>query len=427
MPSTSTTVHPSGRGELLLWINSVCSAEYPSVESLRDGVAYCTIIDAAASRVAENCAALGIPEAHAAQVRAKRATQLLGRIEWDVTLATCTNQDPSLDSMRERDQCEKNMQTLQLMLRVCVPPEFSLELDASRLATGKLQEHILLLRWMFQFMAKMLNTYSKKALERRANSSGEVGCVEGVRMTRAMKLQRKMVRQKYIEPDDLGVARDQVKDSEKKSNTVPNWKGLENNRTCNAEQATQLASSPRVQDMPGIVLKESIETPPDSQVTHSKVTGKRQKLTPVQVSKSDGRSVGSHIPFSENTRQSSFTVPHDHYALLDDLRQDVETYEALALAAHRRHQRCLTASQNADCDPPADERCLAEEFLPSKAPIISLEQLGVLLEERDKLWQTLEVLQDALLRCRSGVGEGSGVVTAASPLMTRILSVLSPS
>lgn len=35
-----------GRHELLQWVNRVSQADYPSIESLSDGVAYCQIFEA---------------------------------------------------------------------------------------------------------------------------------------------------------------------------------------------------------------------------------------------------------------------------------------------------------------------------------------------------------------------------------------------
>ena len=35
-----------GRLELLAWINELTETDYPKVESLADGVAYCQVIDA---------------------------------------------------------------------------------------------------------------------------------------------------------------------------------------------------------------------------------------------------------------------------------------------------------------------------------------------------------------------------------------------
>ena len=35
-----------GRNELLSWVNNVCQSDYPKIESLSDGVAFCLILDA---------------------------------------------------------------------------------------------------------------------------------------------------------------------------------------------------------------------------------------------------------------------------------------------------------------------------------------------------------------------------------------------
>ncbi|KAH9593415.1 hypothetical protein LSM04_004124 [Trypanosoma melophagium] len=425
MPGTVTTIHPSGRGELLLWINSVCSAEYPSVESLRDGVAYCTVVDAAVNRVAENCKVFGLQSAHSAQSRARRSSQLLGRLDWDVTLTTCTNQDPSLDSLQERGQCEKNIQILQLMLRSCVPPEFSLEIDITRLASGKLQEHIMLLKWTYQFMTKMLNTYSRTAIERRLSNNGGAGCVEGVRMTRAMKLQQKMVREKYSELNPVELTYEKAKTNEIRKEIGENYRVISGREIDNVKELARSDSFPTVRNSVASSFENREGMIPESRSLHS---GKRKKYgngPSKQVLLLDLKSNDISSFSIDDMQFSSFGMPNQYYPILNDLRRDIESYEEFVLTAHRRHQQCLTSSQTEEEDWSDDYGFLVEELLPKKAPIISLDQLGVLLEERDKLWQTLEVLQDALTHCKFVERKKSGNTITSSPLMMKIFSVLS--
>ncbi|EKF26896.1 hypothetical protein MOQ_009396 [Trypanosoma cruzi marinkellei] len=426
MHGTLAAVQPSGRGELLLWINSVCTAQYPSVESLRDGVAYCTIVDAVASRVAENCTALGLPEAKIAQSRAKRASLLLSRVEWGVTTVTCNNQDPSSDTLQERGHCEKNMQTLQIMLRGCVPPEFSLEVEVTRLAAGKLQEHIMLLKWMYHFLKKMLNTYSRSALERRANTSEGTGHVEGVRPTRAMKLQQKMVREKYMEPDFVGpVPNKETNNNEVETSMREDTKTVKEIKTKNKSQAIKMSSFPT--SLPGAVdfLKEGSEALPKFHVEHLDEKSKENRHICGRNSQINIDSNGSHC-FSNLDVESSFFLPQECLAVMEDMRREVESYEAIALAAYRHHQHCLTGSKNEKESYFTGECSINEELLLKKAPIMSLEQLGLLLEERDKLCQTLEVLQNVLLRNLTGLLGGIGSNNSASPLIKKILLALSP-
>ncbi|ESL09133.1 hypothetical protein TRSC58_03153 [Trypanosoma rangeli SC58] len=427
MYGTSATAQPSGRADLLLWINSVCTAQYPSVESLRDGVAYCTIVDAAASRVAENCTALRLPEANVAQTRAKRAARLLSRVEWSVTTVTCINQDPSSDTMQERGYCEKNMQTLQLMLRGCVPPEFSLEVDVSRLAAGKLQEHILLLKWMYRFLKKMLSTYSRSALERRANTSENGGYIEGVRLTRAMKLQQKMVREKYGGPDVLGSsAENETNNAGLVTSVGENSAAPEFTEAKDNNQIIQYASFSTTESGAVEGIKKTTDTLSKPQQRHPDETGYYNLHMSTRSSKLNGEPGYSDFLSNVCVESLSFCVPEEYVAMLEDLRQEVECYEAVVLATHGRHQRCLTGFKDGRDDSLAEERSTDEGPLAKRMPIISLEQLGLLLEERDKLWQTLEVLQDVLVRNACGEEEGGGSVNSGLPLVRKIMLALSP-
>ncbi|EAN82972.1 hypothetical protein C3747_21g120 [Trypanosoma cruzi] len=426
MHGTSAAVQPSGRGELLLWINSVCTAQYPSVESLRDGVAYCTIVDAVTSRVAENCTALGLPEAKIAQSRAKRASLLLSRVEWGVTTVTCINQDPSSDTLQERGHCEKNMQTLQFMLRGCVPQEFSLEVDVTRLAAGKLQEHIMLLKWMYQFLKKMLNTYSRSALERRANTSEGAGHVEGVRPTRAMKLQQKMVREKYMELDFAGpVPNNETKNNEVETSMREDPTFVKDIKNKNKSQAIRMGSFPTIVSGAVDFSEDEGEVLPKFHVEHLDETSKENRHVCNRNSQLNIDSNGSHF-FLNLDIESLFLLPQECLAVMEDMRREVESYEAITLAAYRHHQHCLTGSKDEQESYFTGGCSINEELLLKKAPIISLEQLGLLLEERDKLWQTLEVLQNVLLRNLTGLIDGIGSTNSASPLIKKILLALSP-
>ncbi|CBH13306.1 hypothetical protein, conserved [Trypanosoma brucei gambiense DAL972] len=408
----------SGRAGLLSWINKMCSAQYPSVVSLRDGAAYCSVVDATANRVAENCAAFGVPELTIYQKRAKRSSQLLARVSWGTTLATCANQDPSLDSIKERNQCERNMQTLQIMLYECLPPEFSLEIDVPRLACGKLQDHVQLLKRMHIIVGKLLTLFSKQSLELRIRSSSNFGCVEGVRITRAMMLHRK-ASQKYI--NDHSPSRLKREDA-----------GIFGDTRGHLSLSTNQKSAPRCGNdnvmpvTPGryTVLSKGQKGPPNSRGTHS-AEGIELRSSLFSTAGSDGcGSLESRCSSTTGMSKPFFTVPQRYCHLLGDLRQEVESYEALVQASQGRHQRGLLAGEcGSNDDAQMVERSGISTFH-GDAPVVCLESLGTLSGKRDKLWQTLSVIHGTAAHRATELGVGGNGKASAPPLLGDILSAL---
>lgn len=160
---------PSGRAELLYWINSCSGLQNPSVESLRDAAAYNLVMEACLQRAVLQ--SKNTNESNVVEQRATLASKLLQRVDWDANAATGRLsasrevQDPSQDSIQLRDACEKNFQVLQEVLRRCVPKDHTLEIDVKRLALGKLQEHIRLLQWMHAFTVKMAKAFPEVSTE----------------------------------------------------------------------------------------------------------------------------------------------------------------------------------------------------------------------------------------------------------------------
>lgn len=191
---------PSGRSELLLWLNSLCSAEYPAVESLRDGAAYCVIIEAAVSRAAQNCVVFEIAEAEDMHARATHAAALLSKLDWTATPLVCEHISPSQDTAATRAVCRRNMDTLQDMLHLAVEPAHRLRVDAERLAQGRLQDHVLFLRWLFHLVHRLLTDYASEALAQREWTAAP-GEVEGVRLTRAVRLLERARRESEATPE----------------------------------------------------------------------------------------------------------------------------------------------------------------------------------------------------------------------------------
>jgi hypothetical protein len=171
-----TSRPPSGRGELLAWINQCCGLQYPSVEALRDGAAYCLVLEAALQRAATQSKSSGGASTSILEQRANLASKLLQRVDWEAMSLTTTQSaakdlaDPSLDSIQLRDACERNFQVLQDVLHRCVPKDHTLEIDSKRLAIGKLQEHVRLLQWMHAFSVKMAKAFPADATKVEAKS-----------------------------------------------------------------------------------------------------------------------------------------------------------------------------------------------------------------------------------------------------------------
>lgn len=186
MRSLETT--PCGRNELLGWINTLCGAEYPALEALRDGAGYCTVIEAATNRVKRNCAAAGFADLNGASARATTAKMLLNKVDWSATSHVYEVVDPAQDSTHDHYICFKNICLLQRMLRECVFPEYSTEIEPDRLASGKLQDHLHFLSWLYNYIKKVLTAFSKTEILRKAGD--RTSTVEGVKRNRAMILLR---------------------------------------------------------------------------------------------------------------------------------------------------------------------------------------------------------------------------------------------
>ena len=117
-----------GRHELLQWVNSVVQAEYPSIESLSDGVAYCQIFEAV----------------HPGSINATRMA-LLTKLPLD---------------------CMKNLRLLEnAMKNLKIPITVSLD----KMGNGRFQDNILFTQWLYnharKFNGEALLNY--QAYERR--------------------------------------------------------------------------------------------------------------------------------------------------------------------------------------------------------------------------------------------------------------------
>ena len=174
-----STRTPSGRAELLGWINQCCGMYYPAVEALRDGAAYCLVVEACLQRAAAQSKKSGASSTTTIlEQRANLASKLLQRVDWEARNFTTVQSaaskdlaDPSLDSIQLRDACERNFQVLQDVLRRCVPKDHTLEIDSKRLSAGKLQEHVRLLQWMHAFSVKMAKAFPADSVKLEVPSS----------------------------------------------------------------------------------------------------------------------------------------------------------------------------------------------------------------------------------------------------------------
>jgi len=151
---------PTGRNELLRWINQQCGRNHPTIESLRDGTAYCAVIEACLNRAAEG-------QTGALVQRAKLCSSIMQKVEWDVSFSATGSErsDAAHDTLQTQHDCEHNFHVLQDILRRCLPRDHTIELDVKRLATGKLQEHIRVLQWLHQFQSKILRAFHDGGLD----------------------------------------------------------------------------------------------------------------------------------------------------------------------------------------------------------------------------------------------------------------------
>lgn len=429
-----STQAPRGRSELLLWINSLCSSEYPSVESLRDGAAYCTTIDASVQRIAQNCVSCRVGDADEYVARAKFASEALSKVDWSPTPYVCESVDPHTDSQAVKAGCLKNMQLLQDMLRRALPTGFSTEIDVNRLATGKLQDHVKLLQWLFQFMSKVLDQFTKEALMRRARNRTSSGDVEGVKLTRSMRL--------------LEQERNRQANRSDEETLVPHTLGSTPPplATGSPHHGTGVAPSPRTHSAGGATRKaqaarEAAAAPPTARVTPRRTTSARAKGTttthtkPVESSDNVPAAPAATTSVAATTNyrkeqptigtyvQGSTTVIAEQKNLLLDLRHEVEEVEALVLNAQENHQFNLTRGEGTTARhvPRAELQpyLTREEFLPAAHTTVPLQELGELLEERDRLLSQYTTVETILQRYRDA---GSH-----SPLLETLWYTLYPS
>ncbi|CCW65330.1 unnamed protein product [Phytomonas sp. EM1] len=416
--------YPRGRSELLRWLNNLCNFEYPAVESLRDGASYCTIIEATVKRIANNCSSFSLADADRMTARASRASALLSRVDLSITAIVCENIDPSLDTASVRNACRNNMTIFQEMLRECVPPKHKFEIDVDRLAMGKLQDHVKLLQWLYQFMSKVLAQYSKSALEKRIHQ--EPGKVEGVKLNRSIIL----LEQKRLEKEASDLRRGNRRPSQ---SSEIRGASTSNNVVEPKEQISNDPASFSIGKDSAVPSSEAQELPaPGKKIVHAATDVRyaaQEDAPPVgsRVAGSSSRKpCSTSRPHSEtrkrNTAPSPFyqtgsvLIPESLKQLLSSLRHEVESLEGVVMQAHENHYSNLTRRRS----PIRGLEEMQDE--PKTAPptnIPSLQELGELLEERDVLAQQLAGTDAVVQRfCRKGV---------PTPLLAGLCSILYPS
>lgn len=358
---------PCGRSELLGWINQLCNADYPTVESLRDGAAYCTIIEAALSRLAKNSTSVQSQDWRGTAERADKAKVFLAKVDWTATTHVYECTDPSLDTALIREVCLKNMWILQSMLRNCLPSDCLMDVNPERLATGKLQEHMAFLTWLGSFVKRLLTRYSKAELSKKKAVSAAPK-VEGVKLNRAMIL--------------LEEKRQGRPGGNRTSSSLPG-----RSSSLSVIESSQRMSS-RTSSCPPVQKRESSEAP------QQKVLKETSNTNKVPITTRD------HTP---RERMETIGIPENFSEALVSARAEVEELEAVVLREHNAYQKWITDPTNA---PNTMER------------IVSLESLGKLLEERDSLAHSYGEIDEII---RNRVLQG-----ASTPLLMHICSILYP-
>jgi hypothetical protein len=122
---------PSGRLELLDWFNTLCRAKYDTLEQLGDGILY--------TQVLEMCL-----------VDVSPFLQKLGSFDC-VDTGTKPSSSSGASAGIQREKRERNLGVFQHHVRRFVPKQQSVEVDVSRLAEGKLQDHMLVAKWLCGF------------------------------------------------------------------------------------------------------------------------------------------------------------------------------------------------------------------------------------------------------------------------------------
>lgn len=152
---------PTGRGDLLEWLNVLCCAAYTSIEQLGDGVLYTQALE------------MGLPGDHDILSRLTSFDCcVVGEAESDAVEPT-RRPSPALLT----DRREKNLSVFQFACREYLPRRLSVEVNIPRLAQGKLQDHMILLKWLYSFVssaAKLRSLrYVSDAEDRRARVAAE--------------------------------------------------------------------------------------------------------------------------------------------------------------------------------------------------------------------------------------------------------------
>jgi hypothetical protein len=426
----------SGRKELLAWLNNLCNSAYPSVESLRDGAAYCTIIEAAISRIAQNCAATHSSEASMANSRAEQARIYLSKVDWSATAFVCEGGDPSLDPMPVRAACAHNMQLLQDLLHNCIPIEHRYSVEANRLASGKLQDHILLLRWLYAFMSKVLAHYSRKALKKK----GELvaGAVEGVKLNRTALLRSNQVNGVA---DRGGLSPAQPREQEAMHKFGPHSqytdaaRGVSNHSLPNGPSPPPQFSQPKVTESlrsPSNDFRVEQSSRPHTQRDDSEESLTKARSTGTSAAKAAAITNAADEVLREKVVHSHYTrgtiaIPQHFRETLVSLRNEVEEVEAIVLYVQEQHNYYLTRPNGgtAAYTPSAAVRSVERESQYKLDPYdtLSLEELGALLEERDALAQQYAAL-DAVVTAAHCRAQEAG--KAMSPLLRDISDLLHP-
>ncbi|KAG5478720.1 hypothetical protein LSCM1_06124 [Leishmania martiniquensis] len=442
MPAGSAVL--SGRKELLQWLNNLCDADYPAVESLRDGAAYCTIVEAAVSRIAQNCAATQSSEAPVTKSRADKARTYLAKLDWSATAAVCENVDPPLDSVSIRETCLHNMRLLQNMLQECVPSEHRNTVEADRLATGKLQDHVVLLRWLYLFMSKVLAQYSKKALEKKAGVVA--GTVEGVKLNRTVRL-----RSRQASGSDCREARAGVPPREKKKHIMVEESSATPRRMHADLSAPRTSPRERTYHDRGEPARESdslYRTPIESKDgpilantsprgvgpdADTRIGTPLPCATPAAGPSKCHLSASAEEVLRERTVHVHYTrgtiaVPEAFRTTLVGLRNEVEELEKQVLFAQECHNYHLThragEKQAGRALSVVAAKCGQDTRLCEEArETLSLEELGELLEERDRLAQQYAAV-DAVVTRALELAKGQGKTIA--PLLHDLVELLHP-